>query len=84
LNKTKGCLIANFATVPKKGRAIHSTPAGRALIHSLPELAARPDMTAHWEATLTQISEKNCRYQDFMQPLVETLYELIHQARTTP
>jgi len=41
-------------------------------------------MTAHWESTLTQISEKQCRYQDFMQPLVGTLYELINQARNTP
>jgi DNA topoisomerase-3 len=54
------------------------------LIHSLPEMAARPDMTAHWESVLTQISEKECRYQDFMQPLVGTLHELIHQARSTP
>ncbi len=41
-------------------------------------------MTAHWESVLTQISEKQCRYQDFMQPLVGTLYELINQARNTP
>jgi len=68
----------------KKGRYIHSSPAGRALIHSLPEMAARPDMTAHWESTLTKISEKQCRYQDFMQPLVETLFSLIHQARQQP
>ncbi|MDU3762141.1 MAG: hypothetical protein E7G33_21300, partial [Bacteroides sp.] len=44
----------------------------------------RPDMTAHWESVLTQISEKQCRYQDFMQPLVGTLYQLIDQARSTP
>ncbi|QNQ20090.1 DNA topoisomerase III [Kosakonia sp. SMBL-WEM22] len=68
----------------KKGRYIHSSDAGRALIHSLPAMAARPDMTAHWESVLTQISEKECRYQDFMQPLVGTLHELIHQARSTP
>ncbi|WP_186366861.1 DNA topoisomerase III [Yersinia aleksiciae] len=65
----------------KKGRYIHASPAGRALIHALPDIAARPDMTAHWESTLTQISEKNCRYQDFMQPLVVTLQELISQAK---
>lgn len=41
-------------------------------------------MTAHWESILTQISEKQCRYQDFMQPLVGTLYQLIDQARSTP
>ena len=68
----------------KQGRAIHASEAGRALIHSLPEMAARPDMTAQWESTLTKISEKQCRYQDFMQPLVETLYQLIAQARQQP
>lgn len=67
----------------KKGRYIHATDAGKALIQALPELATRPDMTAHWESVLTQISEKQCRYQDFMQPLVTTLYDLIGQARNT-
>ncbi|VEB94647.1 DNA topoisomerase III [Citrobacter koseri] len=47
-------------------------------------MAARPDMTAHWESVLTQISEKQCRYQDFMQPLVGTLFQLIDQAKRTP
>ena len=47
-------------------------------------MAARPDMTAQWESTLTKISEKQCRYQDFMLPLVETLHTLIHQARQQP
>ncbi len=77
-------LLFKRAFLEKKGRYIHSTEAGRALIHSLPELAARPDMTAQWESTLTQISEKQCRYQDFMHPLVQTLYQLIDQARSTP
>ncbi|XPE44289.1 hypothetical protein ACNKHV_08960 [Shigella flexneri] len=39
------------------------------MIDSLPEMATRPDITAHWESVLTQISESRCRYQDFMQPL---------------
>ena len=77
-------LLFKRGFLEKKGRYIHSTEPGRALIHSLPELAARPDMTAHWESVLTQISEKQCRYQDFMQPLVGTLYQLIDQARSTP
>ncbi|WP_312757159.1 DNA topoisomerase III [Pantoea brenneri] len=68
----------------KKGRYIHSTEAGRALIQSLPDLAARPDMTAQWESTLTRISEKACRYDEFMQPLVQTLTGLIYQARQQP
>ncbi|AJC66250.1 DNA topoisomerase III [Dickeya zeae] len=74
-------LLFKRAFLIKKGRYIHSTDAGKALIHSLPPIAAHPDMTAHWEATLTQISEKRCRYQDFMQPLTQSLYELIQQAR---
>ncbi|QZN97680.1 DNA topoisomerase III [Symbiopectobacterium purcellii] len=65
----------------KKGRYIHASEAGRALIHALPPSAALPDMTANWEATLTLISEKQRRYQDFMQPLTETLSGLIAQAR---
>lgn len=77
-------LLFKRAFLVKKGRYIHASPAGRALIHSLPEMAARPDMTAHWESTLTKISEKQCRYQDFMQPLVETLHNLIYQARQQP
>lgn len=68
-------LLFKRSFLTKKGRYIHSTDAGKALIHSLPEMAARPDMTAHWESVLTQISEKQCRYQDFMQPLVDTLYQ---------
>ncbi|WP_291970353.1 DNA topoisomerase III [Candidatus Symbiopectobacterium sp.] len=65
----------------KKGRYIHASEAGRALIHALPPSAAFPDMTANWEATLTLISEKQRRYQDFMQPLTQTLSGLIDQAR---
>jgi len=74
-------LLFKRAFLYKKGRYIHSSETGRALIHSLPDLAARPDMTAQWEARLTQISEKSCRYQDFMQPLEGTLQELIYQAK---
>lgn len=65
----------------KKGRSITSTPAGRALIHCLPGTATHPDMTAHWESMLTQISEKQCRYQDFIQPMVTELQTLIYQAK---
>ncbi|MBC5790544.1 DNA topoisomerase III [Providencia sp. JUb39] len=65
----------------KKGRYIHASPAGRALIHVLPDMATLPDMTAHWESRLTQISEKQTRYDDFMEPLSQTLINLIQQAR---
>lgn len=77
-------LLFKRGFLSKKGRHIHSTGAGRALIQSLPDMAVRPDMTAHWESVLTRISEKQCRYEDFMQPLLQTLDELIRQARTAP
>ncbi|WP_258961395.1 DNA topoisomerase, partial [Klebsiella pneumoniae] len=54
-------LLFKRGFLTKKGRYIHSTDAGKALFHSLPEMATRPDMTAHWESILTQISEKQCR-----------------------
>ncbi|WP_342221673.1 DNA topoisomerase III [Candidatus Fukatsuia endosymbiont of Tuberolachnus salignus] len=65
----------------KKGRYIHSSLTGRALVHALPAIATGADMTARWEATLTQISEKSCCYQNFMQPLIATLQSLIYQAQ---
>lgn len=74
-------LLFKRAFLFKKGRNIHSSDTGKALIHSLPDIATRPDMTADWESTLTKISEKSCRYQDFMQPLVITLQTLIGQAK---
>ncbi|HAH3381775.1 TPA: DNA topoisomerase III, partial [Escherichia coli] len=49
-------LLFKRGFLTKKGRYIHSTDAGKALFHSLPEMATRPDMTAHWESVLTQIS----------------------------
>ena len=77
-------LLFKRGFLQKKGRAINSTPAGRALIHVLPDMATLPDMTAHWESILTQISEKQFKYQDFMMPLSNTLFELITQAKRRP
>lgn len=74
-------LLFKRAFLHKQGRFIHASETGRALIHALPDIAARPDMTANWEATLTKISEKSCRYQEFMQPLEATLQDLIQQAK---
>jgi len=77
-------LLFKRGFLEKKGRHIHSTVVGRGLIHALPQPSAAPDMTAQWESTLTRISEKQYRYQDFMQPLVDTLHQLIGHARQAP
>ncbi|MEM8498561.1 MAG: DNA topoisomerase III [Pseudomonadota bacterium] len=61
----------------RSGKSISSTPAGRALIDCLPESASLPDMTAQWENHLELISARAANYQSFMQPLVQTLTELV-------
>ena len=65
----------------KLGRNIHSTEAGRILIFALPETATLPDMTAHWEMQLTDISKKQASYQQFMHELVTQLPSLLHTER---
>ncbi len=61
----------------KKGRNIHSTEAGRTLIFSLPDIATQPDMTAHWEMQLNDISKKQASYQQFMAELTVRLPDLL-------
>ena len=61
----------------KKGRNIHSTEAGRILIQALPDIATQPDMTAHWEAQLNDISQKQATYQQFMHSLSQMLPDLV-------
>ena len=64
----------------RQGKQIHATDVGKALIATLPEAATLPDMTARWEASLNAISEKQVSYQSFMQPLTQTLHQLVEQA----
>jgi DNA topoisomerase-3 len=65
----------------RSGKQIRSTAAGRGLIHSLPEIASTPDMTARWETELEAISQKKESYNAFMQPLLASLHELIAQSQ---
>lgn len=65
----------------RSGKQIRSTPAGRGLIHSLPESASTPDMTARWETELGAISQKKGSYNGFMQPLLASLHALIAQSQ---
>ena len=65
----------------RSGKQIRSTQAGRGLIHSLPEIASTPDMTARWETELDAISQRAGTYNEFMQPLLASLHELIAQSQ---
>ncbi|MEX1056252.1 MAG: DNA topoisomerase, partial [Natronospirillum sp.] len=60
----------------RQGKNIQATPAGKALIHALPERITAPDLTARWESVLGDIAGKQARYEDLMRPLEQELSEL--------
>lgn len=74
-------LLFTRAFLTRSGKQIRSTAAGRGLIHSLPEIASTPDMTARWETELEAISQKKESYNAFMQPLLASLHALIAQSQ---
>jgi len=61
----------------RNGKKIIATDIGITLINALPAMATLPDMTAQWEAMLTAISEKKASYLNFMQPLINTVTEMV-------
>jgi DNA topoisomerase-3 len=64
----------------RNGKKIVATEVGIALVNALPTMATLPDMTAQWEAMLTAISEKKASYLNFMQPLINTVTEMVGRA----
>ncbi|WP_061033750.1 DNA topoisomerase III [Vibrio splendidus] len=66
----------------RQGKSIHSSPAGRGLIHALPEDSTFPDMTAHWEHQLQGMAERNQAYQPFMQALESKVDGLMGRVKT--
>ncbi len=64
----------------REGKQIRATELGRALINTLPEITTVPDMTAHWERQLNDISERQLNYNGFMAPLQAQLQTLVAQA----
>ncbi|MCG9556658.1 DNA topoisomerase III [Vibrio kanaloae] len=66
----------------RQGKSIHSSPAGRGLIHALPEASTFPDMTAHWEHQLQGMAERNQAYQPFMQALESKIDGLMGKVKT--
>lgn len=66
----------------RKGRNIHASATGRALIKALPERVTTPDMTARWEASLNDIVERKGSYGAFMGGLDQELRALLMQTMT--
>jgi len=65
----------------RSGKSILSTPAGRGLIHALPEQATYPDMTAHWEFQLQAMAERAQAYAPFMESLQTQVQGLMDQIK---
>ena len=65
----------------KIGKEIHATETGKALIKALPSETTYPDMTAIWEANLDKIAQRQLRYEAFMQPLTESITQLISRSQ---
>lgn len=67
----------------RQGKSIRATPVGRKLILSLPDIMSIPDMTAHWERQLDEISKKAFSYQQFMGQLNHSLLDLVKKLKNT-
>ena len=74
-------LLFNRQFLRREGKQIRATELGRALIRVLPESTTLPDRTALWEQQLNRISERQLKYQGFMQPLEQELQQLVSEAR---
>ncbi|CCN33098.1 DNA topoisomerase III [Vibrio nigripulchritudo SO65] len=68
----------------RQGKSILSSPAGRGLVHALPNDSTYPDMTAHWEHQLQGMAERNQAYQPFMQALETKINTLMEQVKFGP
>ncbi|WP_371375210.1 DNA topoisomerase III [Thalassotalea aquiviva] len=77
-------LLFKRGYLERQHKHIRATDIGRKLIQALPLSARLPDMTAQWEASLNNIAERQTSYQQFMQPLTQTLTQLMGFATENP
>jgi DNA topoisomerase-3 len=81
---TRAAIIETLFTrayIRREKKAIVSTPTGRALIDSLPEVATTPDMTAVWEAAMRSITEGQQSLDAFLARVTAQLRQLVDQGR---
>ena len=76
-------LLIKRCFVKRAGKTIHSTDSGRALIQTLPSECSLPDMTAHWEAQLSNIADGAGDYQQFINSLEQYVVDCVATARQT-
>lgn len=73
-------LLFKRGFLQRQGKTVLATDAGKGLIHSLPQSATLPDMTAQWENHLDAICQREMKYQTFMAPLVSNITQLVTEA----
>jgi len=66
----------------RKGKEIRATDIGRQLVIALPRQMVIPDMTAHWESQLEAISNREVKYNNFMEPMTQSLNQLIDEVKS--
>lgn len=64
----------------RQGKSVRSTAAGRAFIEALPAVVTWPDMTARWESTMAAICERQAKYDDLMNPVINQLQTLVAES----
>ncbi|OEE85166.1 DNA topoisomerase III [Enterovibrio norvegicus FF-162] len=77
-------LLFKRRLLSREGKQIRATASACGLIDALPEKAAYPDMTAHWERQLQDMAEKKGAYQPFMSALESELLDLMNAVRKGP
>lgn len=68
--------------VERDGKALVTTPLGRALIDVLPRSLKDPGLTAIWESALSEIATGSIHERDFMAKLSENLRKHVDEAKT--
>ncbi|MCJ2377257.1 DNA topoisomerase III [Vibrio sp. ZSDZ34] len=68
----------------REGKQVRATPAGRGLIHALPDESTYPDMTAHWEFQLQGMAERTQAYEPFMDTLQQKVAMIMQQVKQSP
>ncbi|UJF19859.1 DNA topoisomerase III [Vibrio sp. SS-MA-C1-2] len=68
----------------RKGKVINASDAAIALITALPNEVTYPDMTAHWEHQLQDITDKKCAYAPFIDNLTLKLNGMISNVKSNP
>jgi len=67
--------------IEKRGRQVTSTPIGRALVQTLPDVATQSDMTALWEAAMRRIDGGQMSLDAFLDEVLDQLRWLVESGR---